>query len=277
MRRVIAGRLALVTGGARGIGRAIAAALLAEGVRVVIADRDVAALAEAVRALSGPGRTVVPVALDVTDRAAFARVVAAVEAEHGPLHALVNNAGILAIGPLLSQDPALDDRQWAVNVGGVLAGLRAALPGMVARGAGHVVNVASVAGRIGTPDAAVYAATKHAVIGLSEAVRHELRGTGVDVSWVLPAVVATELTAGVPALRWPRPARPEAVAAGVVDALLTGRVEVWVPSAARLAAVLPALLPRPAVEAVGRWLGVDRLFGRVDAAARAAYEAKLRG
>jgi short-subunit dehydrogenase len=276
MRRVIAGRLAVVTGGARGIGRATAAALLDEGVRVAVADRDPAALGEARTTLARPGREVIPVALDVTDAAAFAQAAAALEREHGPIDLLVNNAGIMSVGPFLEQDPVLDVRQLAVNVGGVIAGLRAVLPSMVARGEGHVINVASVAGRIGTPGVSVYAATKHAVVGLSESVRHELAGTGVDVSWVLPGVVATELTAGVPTLRWPRTIRPEEVADAIVDTFRTRRVEVYVPRAGRLAAVLPALLPRALAEGVGRLLGVDRLFARVDARARAAYDRRLR-
>jgi hypothetical protein len=189
---------------------------------------------------------------------------------------LVNNAGVLSVGPFLTQAAALDERQIAVNLGGVIAGLRAVLPGMLARGAGHVVNVASVAGRVGTPDAAVYSATKHAVVGLSESVRHELRGTGVELSWVLPGIVRTELVSGVTPLRWPRAVGPDEVADAIVAAFRTGRVETWVPRETRLAAVLPAVFPRRVVEWVGRALGVDRVFTKVDAVARAAYDARLR-
>lgn len=272
---VLAGRTAVVTGGARGIGRAVGAALAREGVRVVLADRDLDAAREAAAALGGGGRVVEAAALDVTDAGAFAALVADLEARAGALDVLVNNAGVLALGPFLKQDPDRDALQLAVNVGGVLAGLRAALPGMVARGGGHVVNVASVAGRAGVPNAAVYAATKHAVVGLSESVRRELEGTGVQLTWVLPGVVRTDLTAGVTHLRWPAPVTPEDVAEAVVRSLRTGEVETWVPRAGRLAHVLPAVLPRRWVERLGRWLGVDRVFTQVDPTARAAYERRL--
>lgn len=264
------GRAALVTGGARGIGRAVGKALRDAGVTVVLTDRDEAELAQTARALGVRARR-----LDVTDAAAFADAVAAVEREHGALDLLVNNAGVMALGAFLAQDPARDALQLSVNLSGVLHGLRAALPGMVARGRGRVVNVASVAGRVGVPHAAVYAATKHAVVGLTESVRHELVGTGVTVGCVLPGVVATELTAGVAPLRWPRVVTPDEVAGAVVSAARTGAPETWVPRAGRLAVVLPALLPRRVAEAVGRALGVDRIFARVDGAARAAYERRL--
>lgn len=277
MARVIAGTLAVVTGAARGIGRAVVEALLAEGVRVVAVDRDAEGLAALVSALSAPGRTVVPATLDVADPAAFAATVDDVIRRHGPIDLLVNNAGIMSVGPFLELPPEVDARQLAVNVGGVLAGMRAVLPGMLARRSGHVVNVASVAGRLGTPHVAVYSATKHAVVGLSEAVRHELSDTGVGVSCVLPGVVATELTAGVPRLRWPRTVAPEEVGRAVVRAWRTGAAEVYVPRAGRLAVVLPAVLPRALVERIGRLLGIDTMFARVDAGARAAYERRARG
>ena len=198
--RVIAGSCALVTGGARGIGRAIAEALLREGVKVVVADVDGVAAARCADELAGEGRTVRAMDLDVRDLESFRSVVARLEAELAPVDILVNNAGIMPLGPFLEQAPGSDDRQIDVNLRGVIHGLRAVLPGMLRRRRGHVVNVASVAGKVGVPFAAVYAGTKHAVVGLTEAVRHELRDSGVDLSYVMPAIVDTELTSGTRSL-----------------------------------------------------------------------------
>lgn len=273
--RVIAGSCALVTGGARGIGRAIAEALLREGVKVVVADVDGVAAARCADELAGEGRTVRAMDLDVRDLESFRSVVARLEAELAPVDILVNNAGIMPLGPFLEQAPGSDDRQIDVNLRGVIHGLRAVLPGMLRRRRGHVVNVASVAGKVGVPFAAVYAGTKHAVVGLTEAVRHELRDSGVDLSYVMPAIVDTELTSGTRSLRYPPRVRPEQVADAVVTTLRTGRVDVFVPEFARLTAILPVLLPRGLVERVGRWFGIDRVFAEVDGAAREAYTRRV--
>ncbi|MCB9686128.1 MAG: SDR family oxidoreductase [Alphaproteobacteria bacterium] len=273
--RVIAGSCALVTGGARGIGRAIAVALLREGVKVVIADVDGVAAARTASELAGDGRVVVPVDLDVRDREAFAAVVERIESDVAPVDILVNNAGIMPLGPFLEQSPDRDDRQIDINVRGVVHGMRAVLPGMLRRRRGHVVNVASVAGKVGVPFAAVYAGTKHAVVGLTEAVRHELRDSGVDLSYIMPAIVDTELTSGTRSLRYPPRVRPEQVADAVVRALRTGRVDVFVPEFTRLTAVLPILLPRSVVERVGRWFGIDQVFAELDADARRAYDLRM--
>ncbi|MEQ1564441.1 MAG: SDR family oxidoreductase [Myxococcota bacterium] len=262
--------IALVTGGARGIGRATAVALAATGARVAIADLDADAVRDTARAIGATGW-----ALDVTDAAAFAATVEAVQAELGPIDVLVNNAGIMSAGAFLDQDPRLDDRQIDVNLRGVIHGMRAVLPGMLGRGRGHVVNVASVAGRVGVPYTAVYAATKHAVVGLTEAVRHEYRDRGVWFTYVLPSIVRTELTSGLGRLRYPPPIEPEDVAAAIVGALSSHRVDVFVPRFARLSTVLPSLLPRSVVERVGRWFGVNDVFAHPDTAARTGYQARL--
>lgn len=274
--RVIAGMAALVTGGARGIGRATTEALLREGVRVAIADLDLPLAEQTAAALAGIGPEVRAVALDVRDRDAFAALVARLEREWAPLDLLINNAGIMPLGPLLEQDPLLDDRQIDINLRGVLHGMRAVMPGMVRRGRGHVVNIASVAGKVGVPYAAVYAATKHGVVGLTEAARHEYQEAGLSFSYVLPSIVNTELTSGTKRLRYPPPIEPEDVAAGVIRALRTGEVDVYVPRFTKLSAVLPALLPRRVVEGVGRWFGIDKVFERLDGDARAAYQARIR-
>jgi short-subunit dehydrogenase len=268
------GRRVVITGAARGIGRAIAARLVAEGASVVVADVDGAAAEDAARTLGSAARAV---RLDVTQQAAVEACVAALEAAGGPIDVWINNAGIMSLGAFLAQSPARDAAQRAVNLDGVAFGMRAVLPRMLARGRGHIVNIASAAGRVGTPHAAMYSATKFAVIGLTEAVRREHEGSGVLFTVVLPSFVRTELIAGAGVPRWPPVASPEDVAEAVLRALERGTAEVYVPRAARLAAVLPALLPRRLVEGVGRLLGVDRVFAEVDGEARAVYAARLEG
>lgn len=264
----IQGRTALVTGGARGIGRAIGAALVGKGARVVLADVDEL---EAHRAAAAIGSEAVH--LDVREPASWEAALG----RAGEVDILVNNAGIMSLGALHAMEPDALRRQVDVNLWGVVHGLRAVLPGMQARGRGHVVNVASAAGKVGVPHGAMYSATKHAVVGLSEAVRYEVRDAGVSVTCVLPGFVDTELISGAGRPRWPPVVTVEQVAAATVDAIERDRVEVYVPRAAMLSALLPVLLPRFLVERVGRLLGVDRLFVDVDAQARAAYERRARG
>lgn len=263
-------RVAMVTGGARGIGLATGARLALEGWRVVLADLDGE---EVVRAATGIGAT--GFQLDVRDQDAFTALVRRIEVELGPVEVLVNNAGIMPVGPFTSQSPDMDRRQLEVNVLGVIAGMRAVLPGMRARRRGHVVNLASVAGVVGCPDIAVYSAAKHAVVGLTEAVRREIGAEGVHFTYVCPAFVQTELISGTPGPRWPPPVLPDDVARAIVRALESRAVEVYVPRIARLAPVFQAVLPRRVSERLGSLFGLTRMFVGVDEAARAAYAARI--
>ena len=266
------GARALVTGGARGIGLSIGRHLAARGARVHVADLDGDGARTAARDLGGVG-----VELDVRDRAAFADCVRDLEQQEGPVDVLVNNAGIMLLGPVEEHGELADRRQVDVNVHGVLNGMLAVLPWMTGRNRGHVVNIASVAGRIGVPWSATYAATKHAVIGLTEAVRQEHIDSGVRFTYVMPAIVDTELTAGTRRLRWPPPLRPDQVAQATVRAILRDEVDVYVPRVTRLAVVLPALLPRRVYESMGRLFGIADVFEHTDDGARAAYRARSLG
>jgi NAD(P)-dependent dehydrogenase (short-subunit alcohol dehydrogenase family) len=268
----VSGRVAVVTGGARGIGRAIAARLVAAGARVAIADLDEVAAVTTAEELGARGYGV-----DVRDGAGVAALARAVGADLGPIDVWVNNAGVMVLGAFLDADPASDRLQLDVNVLGAVNGMRAALPSMVARRTGHIVNVASTAGRVGVAHAAMYCASKHAVVGLTEAVRAEHLGSGVGFTMVLPGLVDTDLLDGVPRLSWPPTATPDDVAVAVVRAISRGEVEVYVPRGARLAKILPALLPRFVNEAIGRWVGADDVFVRTDHGARSRYAARVRG
>jgi NADP-dependent 3-hydroxy acid dehydrogenase YdfG len=269
--RILAGQAAAITGAARGIGRVTAEAFLRQGMRVAIGDVDLAA-AEQTAAELGP-RTVA-LALDVTDRASFARFVDEAERELGPLDVLVNNAGIMPIGPLLDEDDATTRRILDINVLGVINGLKVALPGMRARGRGHVLNIASQAGKYGFPGGATYCASKAAVINLSRAVRKELRGSGVEISIVSPVAVNTELGLGLsePRQRQFRKIEPGDVAEAIVQTLREPAFDVHVPGNLKIGERLAALMPLRVQDSLSRVSGADAVLSQIDAGARAGYE-----
>lgn len=268
------GRVAAITGAARGIGLATATALVGEGATVAIGDIDEPMAQEAAALL---GDQAVGLPLDVTDRESFAAFLAETERRLGPIDVLVNNAGIMPLGPFVAESDETADRQIDINLRGVIHGMKLALPAMTERRGGHIVNIASAAGKAGLPGGATYCATKHAVVGLSEAVRAELRGTGVELSLVMPTVVNTELGSGLPRTRGVRLAEPEDVAAEIVNALKCGRFEVFVPRSLGAIAKVTQILPRRAREAVTHALRADQVLARPDAAGRAQYEQRIAG
>jgi NADP-dependent 3-hydroxy acid dehydrogenase YdfG len=267
--RTLAGRVVAITGAARGIGRATAVALVREGATVAIGDLDVEV---ARRTADEIGPRAAAFGLDVADRASFERYVAAVEEQLGPVDVLVNNAGIMPLGPFTAEDDATARRLVDINVHGVLHGMKVVLPRFVARGEGHVVNVASAAGKAPYPGGATYCGTKHFVVGVSETVRGELRGTGVDLSVVMPVVVDTELASGVGSPRGVPRIKPEDVADAIVATLKRPRFDVYVPRSIGPLTALGAVLPRRVRELVMRAIGADRVLWEVDAAARRRYE-----
>ena len=159
------GKHALVTGGSRGIGRAVAAALARAGAEVTVVGRSEAALREAVAAGDAAGCLVA----DVTDAQAVARQVSAAQAVRGPIAILINNAGSVESGPFGKLDPAAFAAMWNVHVMGAVHATRAVLPGMVERGFGRIVNIASTAGLKGYAYVSAYCAAKHALVGLTRA------------------------------------------------------------------------------------------------------------
>jgi NAD(P)-dependent dehydrogenase (short-subunit alcohol dehydrogenase family) len=257
--RSLSGKVAVVTGGARGIGQALSRALAREGVVVAIGDLDASA-AEAAAAELGNGS--IGLALDVTDRPAFTAFLDRVEQRLGPIDIPVNNAGIMLVTALDEEDDASISRQLEINVRAVIHGTQEAMRRMKPRGTGHIVNIASLAGRAAAPGLATYVATKHAVIGLSESVRAELRGTGVEITVVMPGFAKTELASGVPDLRMVKRVTPEEIAASTVDALKFPRFDVWAPK--RLAAIIwsGAVIPRKWREALSRAMNSNRVVVR---------------
>src|SRR2546423_918812 len=262
-----------ITGGARGIGRATAARLAGEGARVAIGDLE-AELAES--AAAEIGRGTVGLQLDVSDRGSFEAFVDATEERLGPLDVLVNNAGILLMGPFLDEDDAATGREIAVNLVGVINGMRVALPRMRERGRGQVVNIASGASYVSPPGEATYAATKHAVAGLTEGVRAEMRGTGVELTLVFPGLVNTELATGSRPTRGMKWLEPDTVAPAVVSGIAEPRAEVFVPRSLAATLKLNKVLPPRAREKLGQLFRLDQFATGADATARAEYNARIR-
>lgn len=267
-RRSLNGKVVAITGGARGIGKATAEALARRGCRVAIGDLDLQ-LAEQTAAGLGGGSVALP--LDVSDRGSFEAFLDEAERQLGPLDVVINNAGIMPTTPFVEESEESIHRQIDINLIGVMTGTQLAMRRMIPRNTGHIVNIASQAGKTGVPGIATYSATKHAVVGLSEAVRAELRGRAIEVSCVMPTVVNTELTSGV-GQKWVKPVEASDVAAAIVDALEAPRFDVFVPKANGALLRAAALMPRAVAEWVGRTMGTDKLMTEVDHRARAAYE-----
>jgi NAD(P)-dependent dehydrogenase (short-subunit alcohol dehydrogenase family) len=263
------GRVVAITGAARGIGKATAAALVRQGARVGIGDIDLE-LAQATA--SELGENVRAYELDVTSRPSVAAFLDSVERDLGPLDVIVNNAGIMPIGPFLDESDASAVRQLDINVHGVIFGMKEALPRMLQRGGGHVVNLASVAGKGGFPHLATYCASKHAVVGISEAVHSEYGDAGIEVTCVMPSLVDTELTSGVKAGRGIEKAKPEDVADAIVQALQVPRFNVFVPRSVGGINKFMNILPRAAAERIGKMLEADKVMTQADMKERRAYE-----
>jgi NADP-dependent 3-hydroxy acid dehydrogenase YdfG len=267
--RILTGRVAAVTGGARGIGRATTQALVRQGVKVGIGDLDLDAAKATAEAL-GPG--VEAFELDVTRRESMAAFLDGVEEKLGPIDVLVNNAGIMQLGSFLEEDDRTTQRQVDINVHGVMFGMKEVLPRFVSRNTGHLVNIASSAGKAGFPGGATYCGTKHFVVGLSEAVRAELRETPIEVSCVMPGIVNTELAAGLQQARGVKNINPEDVADAIVEALRFPRFDVFVPKSIGPINKVISLLPRGGREAFARALKADKILAAADPNARRAYE-----
>lgn len=267
--RSLSGKVAAITGGARGIGRETARAFIAKGIKVAIGDVDLAAAQQTGTELGGD---TIALALNVTDRASVARFVDETEGHLGPLDVFVNNAGIMPLGRFIDEDDASAQRMIAINVNGVLYGMKEALPRFLARNTGHVVNIASAAGKAGFPGGATYCGTKHFVVGVSESVRAELRGTGVEISCVMPGPVNTELMAGAPSARGVKNVNPEDVAAAIVEALELPRFDVYVPKTLGPINAVMAIVPRRGREALARGLKADKVLDAADMGARREYE-----
>ncbi len=267
--RSIHGKVVAITGGARGIGKATAEALSRKGARVAIGDLDTDLAVQTAEGLVSEG---IGLELDVTKRESFADFLAQVEERLGPLDVIINNAGIMPLGDFVDEDDATATRMIDINLHGVIFGMKLALPGMLRRNTGHIINIASQAGKAGFPGGATYCATKHAVVGLSEAVRAETRETDIEVSCVMPAVVNTELGSGLVESRGVKVSQPEDVATEIVRALEYPKFDVYVPRGTGVVYQVTGVLPRAAREGIARAMKADQVLANHDKSARASYE-----
>jgi NAD(P)-dependent dehydrogenase (short-subunit alcohol dehydrogenase family) len=270
----ISGRVVAITGGARGLGLATARELAERGARVAIGDLDGELARVEAAALPGPGPHA-GFALDVTDPESFASFLEEVDSL-GPLDVLVNNAGIMPVAAFVSEDAAVTRRQVEINVLGVMTGTRLALDRMLPRGRGHIVNVASAAGRVAVPGEAVYTATKHAIVGFDEALRVEVRGQGIEVSTVMPSLAATELASGMQPPRFVPMVKPEQVARAIAGALERPKLEVIVPAWTTPLIRMTLALPADWRDKVRHFFRIEEVGGEIDSSARASYVARYK-
>lgn len=267
--RDLTGLVVLLTGGAQGIGRETARRLAAAGARVAIGDLDADLVERTAHELGVMG-----LPLDVTSVESWHAFVEAAGVL-GPPDVLVNNAGVMPLGPVLEEPESVARAMFDVNVHGVLNGVKTVVPGMVERGHGHVVNIASAVGRIPTPGGATYSASKHAVVGFTDALRQELAPQGIEVSMVLPSITRTRLATGVPDAGNVPSQTPQQVAEVIEDVVRRPVPEAWAPRWSQPLARTTGLLPRR-VQAVLMSRAEADVLSRVDAAARVDYEATIR-
>ncbi len=268
--RQLQGANAIVTGGSRGIGPYIARALAREGVNIALAARDATRLEEIREDVERLGVKALSVPTDVRAPEDRARLVERAASELGPVDLLVNNAGTEPTSGFVDLDPSAIEDTIATNITAGALLMRMVLPGMLERRRGHVINIASLAGKVPIPFDSVYSATKFALVGLSHAVRAELRGSGVSVSVVCPGFVSEAgmyanavADAGIKAPAIVGTSKPEQVAAGVVRAIRRDLAEVIVaPLSGRPVVTIAAVSPRAGM-AMMRSTGVVGLFRQV--------------
>jgi NAD(P)-dependent dehydrogenase (short-subunit alcohol dehydrogenase family) len=271
-RRLPPTRSVLITGGSRGLGLALAEEYLRRGASVAICARDAAELERARALLDGRGRPVLAVPCDVTDAAQVGEMISMVQQHHGAIDTLVNNAGIIQVGPREHQTSADYDRAFRAHFWGPYLLTDRVLPGMRERGAGRIVNVASLAGLVPVPHMLPYTASKFALVGWSEGLRIELAKDGIRVTTVCPSLLRTgsprhaefkgrhreefawfSIVDSLPLLSM----GAGRAARRIVRASERGAVRVVLPFGARVPVALHALFPRAAHAALA---GIDRLL-----------------
>jgi NADP-dependent 3-hydroxy acid dehydrogenase YdfG len=268
----IAGRVVAITGAARGIGLATATALAAAGARVSLGDLNGELAAESADRI-GSGAIGLP--LDVSDRSSFESFLDATEERLGPMDVLVNNAGVMFVAPFVDESDNAMRKMIDVNFAGTAFGMKLAIPRMRARGSGHIVNVVSAGAFVAAAHESTYAATKHAVKGLSDGVRAELRGTPIELSLIYPGVVQTELAAGTTPGRSGKMVEPSQVADAIVACVRKPKGEVFVPRSLAPLLRFYTSLPAGGRMAMQKLFGVDQVATKTDPAARAEYERRM--
>ena len=251
----VEGKVIAITGGARGIGLAIATALQRSGAKVAIGDIDEPAAEEAGNRLG----LEVCHRMDVTDRQSFTDFLDVVEDQLGPLDVMVNNAGVIAVGSAVDESDAITRRLLEINVYGITLGTKLAAQRMLPRRHGHIINIGSLGSVLPAAGLATYSATKHAVLGYTDAVRLENRGRGVHFSTIMPTLTNTEMIAGFGHARGFKNAEPQDVARAVVGVIAKPKPRVFVPRSVGIVISAQRFMPRRTAEAITRALGADRV------------------
>jgi NAD(P)-dependent dehydrogenase (short-subunit alcohol dehydrogenase family) len=270
----LAGRTVLVTGGSRGLGLVLAREAAADGARIAICGRDAEALQRAGQALRGIGAEVLTIECDVTDSAAVRRMVDEVARRLGPVDMLINNAGVIEVGPAETMGVADYAEAMATNFWGVLFPTLEVLPAMRARGDGRIVNITSLGGKLGVPHLVPYSASKFAAMGLSQGLRAELAADGVAVTAAVPGLMRTgsprnaifrghhraeyawfSIADSLPGLS----VSAETAATRILAAARRGDAEVLFPVAARAAAIVQAAAPNLTARVLA---GINRMLPR---------------
>lgn len=250
----------LVTGGARGIGLALALRFAGEGAELILVDKDEPALSPAMDAVRALGAKVIGLAADVTDLSAVRELREKVRRDAGGPDVLVNNAGVVFGGAFLDVPLERHRTTFLVNLVGLVAMTHAFLPDLLAKGEAHLVNVSSASGMLGLPFGATYASSKWGVLGFSDSIRQELELQGhrhVKVTTVCPSYVTTGLFDGVKAPLMVPFLTPEKVARLTVAAVRRDRLYVRAPLIVKTIPLLKGTMPTRAYEAISRLLRVN--------------------
>jgi NAD(P)-dependent dehydrogenase (short-subunit alcohol dehydrogenase family) len=266
------GKVVLITGGSRGLGLAVAREMAARGARLAICGRDAESLERARASLARAGAEIIAVPCDVTDRGSVQQLVERVVAELGPVDVLINNAGVIEVGPAETMSLSDYEEAMATNFWGMLYPTLAVLPAMRVRKTGRIVNITSIGGKLGIPHLLPYSASKFASVGFSQGLRTEVAADGVRVVTVVPGLMRTgsprnavfrgqhrseyawfSISDALPGLS----ISAERAARKIADACVRGDAEVLFPVTARIAAIASAVAPALTTSVLG---AVDRLL-----------------
>jgi NAD(P)-dependent dehydrogenase (short-subunit alcohol dehydrogenase family) len=267
----------LITGGSRGLGLALARQVSAEGARVVICGRDAESLERAYDSLAKTQGDVLALTADVTSQESVREMIDAVRQRFGTIDVLINNAGVIEVGPAVTMSVADYEEAMATNFWGMLYPTLEVLPDMRARGAGRIVNITSIGGKLGVPHLLPYSASKFAAVGFSQGLRAEVAGDGIKVVTVCPGLMRTgsprnaifrgkheseyawfSISDALPGLS----ISAERAARRIIDACRRGDAEVLFPFPARIAAVVNAVSPGMTAAVLAT---MDRLLPGADA------------
>jgi NAD(P)-dependent dehydrogenase (short-subunit alcohol dehydrogenase family) len=271
--RALSGKRVAITGGARGIGLATAKELHRRGASVAIGDIDADAAKQAATAIAPD---VAAFHLDVTDAGSFGSFLADAKQALGGLDVLVNNAGVMPIGHFLDIPEAVVRRSMEINLLGPTLGMRLALPDMIAQGHGHIVNVASSAGKAAVPGGVNYCSHKAGLIHLTEGARLEFGGRGITFTCVMPSFTNTDLIAGTKGTRFIKNVEPEAVAEAIAVGIERKQKDVYAPRSLRTIFRIQPLMGRRLRDWMYQTLGAYDTFLDVDEIGRASYNDRIR-